>query len=227
MFVVLMAIVFIERGQRRIPIQYAKRILGRRVYEGQTTHLPLKVNTAGVIPPIFASSVLMIPGTIGTFWEGSFVRWFVASLAPGSWLYNLVFIGLIVFFAFYYTAVTFNPVDVAENLKKQGGYIPRIRPGSETAEYIDRLLTRLTAGGAVYLAVISVLPTLLYTEFNLPFYFGGTGLLIVVGVSLDTVAQIEAHLMTRHYDGVVGPKGTRVKGRRRRLGDTGASGRSL
>jgi preprotein translocase subunit SecY len=224
MFGVLMGIVFIERGQRRIPIQYAKRVLGRRVYEGQTTHLPLKVNTAGVIPPIFASSLLMMPGTVGAFYQNNIVNWLVQATAPGQWLYNTIFVGLIIFFAFYYTAVTFNPVDVAENLKKQGGYIPRIRPGTETAEYIDRLLTRLTAGGAVYLAVICVLPTIMINEFNIPFYYGGTGLLIVVGVSLDTVAQIEAHLMTKHYDGATGPKGARVKGRRRRLGGEGTGG---
>ncbi len=226
MFLVLMAIVFIERGQRRIPIQYAKRVLGRRVYEGQTTHLPLKVNTAGVIPPIFASSLLMMPSTVGTFYEAGLVRWLSQALFPGAWLYNVVYIVLIIFFAFYYTAVTFNPVDVAENLKKQGGYIPKIRPGTETAEFIDRLLTRLTTGGAIYLAAVCVLPTMLINQFNIPFYYGGTGLLIVVGVSLDTVQQIEAHLMTRHYDGVTGP-GQRVKGRRKRLGDTGASGRAL
>ncbi len=227
MFLVLMAIVFIERGQRKIPIQYAKRVLGRRVYEGQTTHLPLKVNTAGVIPPIFASSLLMMPSTIGTFYQDGVLRWLAAALYPGAWLYNVVYVGLIIFFAFYYTAVTFNPVDVAENLKRQGGYIPKIRPGTETAEFIDRLLTRLTSGGAVYLAAVCVLPTWLINEFGIPFYYGGTGLLIIVGVTLDTVQQIEAHLMTRHYDGIDGPGGNRVKGRRRRLGDGGASGRAL
>jgi preprotein translocase subunit SecY len=217
MFGVIAAICFIERGQRRIPIQYAKRVLGRRVYEGQTTHLPLKVNTAGVVPPIFASSLLMFPATLGTFYSSSILDAVTGWFYPGRWLYNASYAGLILFFAFFYTAVTFNPVDVAENLKKQGGYIPRIRPGNETAEYIDRLLTRLTSGGAMYLSAVCILPTLLATQANVPFQFGGTGLLILVGVSLDTVAQIEAHLMTRHYDGLTGPKGTRVKGRRRLL----------
>lgn len=217
MFLVICGIVFIERGQRRIPIQYAKRVLGRRVYEGQTTHLPLKINTSGVVPPIFASSLLMLPATVSTFANNAFLEWLVGAFYPGRWLYNLSFAGLIIFFSFFYTAVTFNPVDVAENLKKQGGYIPRIRPGNETAEYLDRLLTRLTSGGAIYLSAICILPTLFVTQLNVPFQFGGTGLLILVGVTLDTVAQIEAHLMTRHYDGLVGPKGQRVKGRRRLL----------
>jgi len=226
MFAILMGIVYIERGQRRIPIQYAKRVLGKSVYEGQTTHLPLKVNTAGVIPPIFASSLLMLPGTIGTFYTAGPLRWLAGSLSPGNWLYNVSYVGMIVFFAFYYTAVTFNPVDVAENLKKQGGYIPRVRPGTETAEYIDRLLSRLTFGGAVYLAAICVLPSILMNNFGIPFSYGGTGLLILVGVCLDTVQQVEAHLMTKHYDGVVGP-GARVKGRRQRIGTGSASGRAF
>jgi len=223
MFVVVAGIVFIERGQRRIPIQYAKRVLGRRVYEGQTTHLPLKVNTSGVIPPIFASSLLMFPGTIGSFYDWAVLDWLSGAFYPGRWLYNTAYAGLVVFFAFFYTAVTFNPVDVAENLKKQGGYIPRIRPGNETAEYIDHLLTRLTTGGAIYLAAVCIMPTILTHRFSIPFYFGGTGLLILVSVTLDTVAQVEAHLMTRHYDGLAGPKGTRVRGRRRRMtgGGTG------
>lgn len=221
MYGIVMGIVFIERGQRRIPIQYAKRILGRQVYEGQSTHLPLKVNTAGVIPPIFASSLLMFPNTIGTFWDLAILDFIGGALYPGRWLYNLVYAGLVIFFAFFYTAVTFNPVDVAENLKKQGGYIPRIRPGTETAEYIDRLLTRLTAGGSIYLAIVCVLPTIMVNEFNVQFLqiVGGTGLIIIVGVTLDTVAQIEAHLMTRHYDGITGPTGTR--GRRTRMGGGG------
>lgn len=214
MAVVVAAIVWIERGQRRVPIQYAKRVLGRAVYQGQSAHLPLKVNTAGVIPPIFASSLLMFPSTITTFADWAFVEYLASSLFPGRWLYNIVYAGLVIFFSFFYTAVTFNPVDVAENLKKQGGYIPRIRPGNETAQYIDRLLSRLTTGGAVYLAVVCILPTVLMSEFGIPFYFGGTGLLIVVGVSLDTVSHIEAHLMTQHYDGMSGPKGSRVRGRR-------------
>jgi preprotein translocase subunit SecY len=214
MVLVVAGIVFIERGQRRIPIQYAKRVLGRRVYEGQTAHLPLKINTAGVIPPIFASSLLSFPSTMGTFLDFPVVDWLASALYPGRWLYNTVYGVLVVFFSFFYTAITFNPVDVAENLKKQGGYIPSIRPGNETAEYLDRLLTRLTSGGAVYLAGISILPTILVQDMGVPFGFGGTGLLILVGVALDTVGQIEAHLMTRHYDGMTGPKGERARGRR-------------
>ncbi len=217
MFAVVMGIVFIERGQRRIPIQYAKRVLGRRVYEGRTDYLPLKVNTSGVIPPIFASSLLMFPGTIGQFMSSALLDWISAAFFPGRWLYNLTYVGLIIFFSFFYTAVTFPPEDLAENLKKQGGYIPKVRPGNETISYLDYMLTRLTTGGSIYLAVVCILPSILISQYSIPFYFGGTGLLIVVGVSLDTVAQIEAQLMTRHYDGLVGPKAQRVKGRRRML----------
>ncbi len=216
MFVVISSIVFMERGQRRIPIQYAKRVLGRRVYEGQTAHLPLKINNAGVVPPIFASTLIMgVQFLIGKTGNNAVSGWLTNALHQGYWLYNLVFAGMIVFFSFFYTAVTFNPVDVAENLKKQGGYIPRIRPGSETAEYINRLLQRLTTAGSVYLAALCIMPPVLSAAAKTPFQFGGTGLLILVGVSLDTVAQIEAHLMTRHYDGLVGPKGGKIKGRRR------------
>ena len=218
MFGVVAGICLIERGQRRIPIQYAKRVMGRRVYENQSTHLPLKINTAGVVPPIFASSLLMFPATIGSVSGSTFLQMAASWFVPGRWLHNLTYAGLIVFFSFLYTAITFNPVDVAENLKKQGGYIPRIRPGNETAEYLDRLLTRLTSGGAMYLSAICILPSVLISQFHVPFGFGGTGLLILVGVTLDTVAQIDAHLMTRHYDGLVGPKATRVKGRRRLMG---------
>jgi preprotein translocase subunit SecY len=221
MFLVVYGIVYIERGQRRVPLQYAKRVLGRRVYEGQTTYLPLKVNTAGVIPPIFASSLLMFPGTIGQFVNAPILEWLSGAFYPGRWLYNVVYAVLVVFFAFFYTAITFNPEDVAENLKKQGGYIPKVRPGKETAAHIDWTLTRLTSGGAVYLSAVCILPTILITNWNVPFYFGGTGLLIIVGVSLDTVAQIEAQLATRHYDGVVGPRGSRIKGRRQSLGGQG------
>jgi len=220
MFIVIYAIVWVERGQRRVPLQYAKRVLGRRVYEGQTTYLPLKVNTAGVIPPIFASSLLMFPSTIGQFYNSALLQWLSSAFFPGAWLYNLTYAVLIIFFAFFYTAITFNPEDVAENLKKQGGYIPRVRPGKDTAAYIDWTLTRLTTGGSVYLSVVCIIPTLLITNFNVPFYFGGTGLLIIVGVSLDTVSQIEAQLSTRHYDGVASAGG-RMKGRRQELGGQG------
>jgi len=219
MILVIAAIVWIERAQRRVPIQYAKKVVGRRVYGGQTSHLPLKINTTGVIPPIFASSVLMIPATVATatFFANTPVAALAGYLSPGGWLYNYSYVGLIVFFAYFYTAMMFNPVDVADNLKKHGGFIPNIRPGKQTAEYIDRLLTRLTAAGALYMAAVCILPTLLVTAYGVPFYFGGTGLLIVVNVSLDTVAQIEAQLLTRQYDGLKGPSGGPVSGGRRRL----------
>lgn len=218
MFGVVMAIVFIERGQRKIPIQYAKRVVGRRVYGGQSTHLPMKVNVSGVIPPIFASSVMMFPATIGALYPHPMLERLSGLFTPGSWVYNLTFVSLIIAFAYFYTAVSFNPVDVADNLRKHGGFVPGIRPGKQTADHLDRILTRLTAGGAVYLAAICILPTILITKYGLPFYFGGTGLLIVVGVSLDTVAQIEGHLLTRHYDGLMGSKSNSSKGRRRPLG---------
>jgi preprotein translocase subunit SecY len=217
MFLVLAGIVFFERAQRQIPIQYAKRVVGRRVYGGQATHLPLKVNVAGVIPPIFASAVLMFPATLASFYDHPIIQQIISALMPGQWLYNVVYVGLIVFFAFFYTAVTFNPVDVADNLKKHGGYVPGIRPGKQTADYLDRILSRLTSAGAVYLAVVCILPTLLINEFAIPFYFGGTGLLIVVSVSLDTVAQIEGHLLTKHYDGLMGEGSGGARGRRRRM----------
>jgi preprotein translocase subunit SecY len=201
MVLVVGVIVFCERGQRRIPVQYAKRVVGRRIMGGQSTHLPLKINTSGVIPPIFASSIIMFPATIAQFVQVPFMEKVSTALAPGSWLYNIVYVGFIFFFCYFYTAVTFNPVDVAENMKKYGGFIPGIRPGKRTADYIDRVLTRITFGGAVYVSAVCVLPTVLITQFNVPFYFGGTALLIVVGVAIDTVGQIESHLLTRHYEG--------------------------
>ncbi len=209
-------IIFFERAQRRIPVQYAKRVVGRKMYGGQSTHLPLKVNTAGVIPPIFASSILMFPAQIAHFINSSWVNAVQDALSPGDWRYNVIYVGLIVFFCYFYTAVTFNPVDVADNLKKQGGFIPGIRPGKKTAEFIDKVLTRITAGGSAYVSFVCVLPTILMAEFKVPFYFGGTGLMIVVGVALDTVQQIESHLLTRHYEGFTGPKGPRIRGRRSR-----------
>ncbi len=218
MFVVIMGIVFIERGQRRIPIQYAKRVVGRRIYGGQATHLPLKVNVAGVIPPIFASSMMMFPATVGTVYPHPIFETLSSQFMPGTWVYNLTYVGLIVFFAYFYTAVTFNPVDVADNLRKNGGYIPGVRPGKQTADYLDRILTRLTGGGSVYLAAVCILPTVLTTMYGLPFFFGGTGLLICVGVSLDTVAQIEGHLLTQHYDGLLGSGASRGRGRRKPIG---------
>lgn len=201
MVLVIGLIVYCERGQRRIPVQYAKRVVGRRVMGGQSTHLPLKINTSGVIPPIFASSIIMFPATIAQFVNIPFMQTISDALAPGNWLYNVLYVGFIFFFCYFYTAVTFNPVDVAENMKKYGGFIPGIRPGKPTATYIDKVLTRITFGGAVYVSIICVLPTFLISEFHVPFYFGGTALLIVVGVALDTVGQIEAHLLTRHYEG--------------------------
>jgi preprotein translocase subunit SecY len=214
-------IVWIERAQRRIPIQYAKRVIGARSPGAQSAHLPLKLNTTGVIPPIFASSVLMAPSTLLNFWQNDAVAALASAFAPGAWLYNYCYIALILFFAYFYTAMMFNPVDVADNLKRHGGYIPGIRPGKQTAEYIDRLLSRLTGAGGLYLAAVCILPTILIARMGVPFYFGGTGLLIVVGVSLDTVAQVEAQLLTRHYDGVSGPKteGPGSGGRRRVLVD--------
>ena len=218
MVLVIAAIIFIETSQRRLPVQYAKRIVGRRVYGGQSTHLPLKLNTAGVIPPIFASSILMFPLTIGTFlpkhWLEAYpwIQSILNSLGPSALLYNLLYVGFIIFFCYFYTAVTFNPTDVAENMKKFGGYIPGIRPGQKTAEYIDKVLTRITLGGALYISAVCVLPTVLVGRFNVPFYFGGTALLIVVGVALDTVQQIEAHMLTRHYEGLM--KKGKLKGRR-------------
>jgi len=216
--VVIFAIVLIERGQRRIPVQYAKRIVGNKQYGGQSTHLPLKVNTAGVIPPIFASSLLMFPATLASmFDDASWAQGLQQALLPGSWQYMTLYVALIIFFAFFYTAMVFNPVDVADNLKKFGGFVPGVRPGRETAEYIDHVLSRITFAGAIYLAMICVLPSLIQnvTSNQVPFYFGGTGLLIVVGVALDTAQQIEGHLITRHYDGFAGPQGPRIKGRAR------------
>jgi preprotein translocase subunit SecY len=206
-------IIFVERGQRRIPVQYAKRVVGRKMYGGQSTHLPLKINTSGVIPPIFASSIIMFPATIANFVDIPWVKSAAEAMTPDSLIYNAIYVGFIVFFCFFYTAVTFNPVDVAENMKKHGGYIPGIRPGKRTADYIDKVLTRITFGGALYVSAVCVLPTLLIGEFNVPFYFGGTALLIVVGVAIDTVAQMESHMLARHYEGFM-KKGGPFKGRR-------------
>lgn len=213
---VVSVIIFFERGQRRIPVQYAKRVVGRKLYGGQNTHLPLKVNSAGVIPPIFASSLLLFPAQIANFVNHSWMQTVRDVLHPGDWRYNTIYVLLIIFFCYFYTAVTFNPVDVADNLKKQGGFIPGIRPGKKTAEYIDKVLTRITFAGAVYISAVCVLPNFMVTNFKVPFYFGGTGLMIVVGVALDTVQQIESHLLTRHYEGFTGPKGPRIRGRRTR-----------
>ena len=210
---VIAAIIFFEQGQRRIPVQYAKRVVGRKMYGGQSTHLPLKINVAGVIPPIFASSILLFPAQLAGFVQSSWMQKVADVLQPGDWRYNVMYIGLIIFFCYFYTAVTFNPTDVADNMKKYGGFIPGIRPGKATAEYIDKVLTRLTFGGALYISIICVLPSFMQQKFKVPFSFGGTGLLIVVGVALDTVQQINSHLITRNYEGFTGPKGPRIRGR--------------
>jgi preprotein translocase subunit SecY len=244
MALVIAAIVFVERGQRRITVQYAKRVVGRRMYGGQSTHLPLRVNTSGVIPVIFASSIIAFPQTIASFFQAN-SPWMQAVSEQLQWgmpLYNLLYVGFIIFFCYFYTAIVFNPDDVAENMRKYGGFVPGIRPGKRTAEYLDHILGRITFGGAIYLALIAILPEFLITGFKvapipligppldmffhnngldwiteglgLNFYFGGTSLLIVVGVAMDTVAQVEAQLIMRHYEGFTGRGGRRIRGRR-------------
>jgi preprotein translocase subunit SecY len=244
MALVVAAIVFVERGQRRITVQYAKRVVGRRMYGGQSTHLPLRVNTSGVIPVIFASSIIAFPQTVASFFQAN-NPWMQAVSEQLHWgmpLYNLLYVSFIIFFCYFYTAIVFNPDDVAENMRKYGGFIPGIRPGKRTAEYLDHILGRITFGGALYLAAIALLPEFLMagckvapipvigprldmfltdnglgwiTEgLHLNFYFGGTSLLIVVGVAMDTIAQIEAQLIMRHYDGFSGKGGRRIRGRR-------------
>ncbi len=211
MLAVVAAIVFLESGRRKIPVQYAKRVIGRRVYGGQSTHIPLKINTAGVIPPIFASSIIAFPATIAGFFETPWIKAVGAQLAPGSVLYTVLYVSMIVFFCFFYTAVVLNPVDMADNMKKYGGFIPGIRPGQRTSDYIYKVLTRITTAGSVYLAIVCVIPELLIYKLNVPFYFGGTSLLIVIGVGLDTAQQIESHMLMRNYEGFLA-KG-RLKGR--------------
>jgi preprotein translocase subunit SecY len=239
MVFVIAAIIFVERGSRRITVQYAKRVVGRRMYGGASTHIPLKVNTGGVIPVIFASSILAFPATIAQMFANDPTHWMTRvtdQLTMGMPLYNLLYVSLIIFFAYFYTAIIFNPDDVAENMRKYGGFVPGIRPGKRTAEYIDTILTRITLAGAVYLALIAILPDFLITGFRvapipfigdwldaaLPrfitegmgvtFYFGGTTLLIIVGVAMDTIQQVESQLIMRHYDGFM--KKTRIRGRR-------------
>jgi preprotein translocase subunit SecY len=240
MFAVIAAIVFVERGHRRVTVQYAKRVVGRRMYGGSSTHIPLKVNTGGVIPVIFASSILAFPGTLAPLVEeGGRFGWLrrpLEQIAPGMPLHDLLYVAGIVFFCYFYTAIIFNPDDVAENMRKYGGFIPGIRPGKRTAEYIDTILTRITLVGAVYLALVAILPQFLISGFkvapipfigerldamlprfitegmNVSFYFGGTSLLIIVGVAMDTVQQVESQLIMRHYDGFM--KKTRIRGRR-------------
>mmetsp|Transcript_3320 Transcript_3320/g.1953 ORF Transcript_3320/g.1953 Transcript_3320/m.1953 type:complete len:440 (+) Transcript_3320:1056-2375(+) len=214
MVVIVGIIIFVEQAQRRIPIQYAKRMIGRKMYGGQDTYLPLKINTSGVIPPIFASSIIMFPATIASFIKVPWVQNVADAVRPGNILYEVIFVGFIFFFCYFYTAVTFNPTDIADNMKKQGGYVPGIRPGKKTSEYLDKILARITLGGAIYVSIICVLPSLLIARFNVPFYFGGTALLIVVGVAIDTIAQMESHMLSRHYEGFLkkGASG-RLKGR--------------
>ncbi len=213
--VTVATIVFFERGQRRIPIYYARRNVGRRVYGGQTSFLPLRVNTSGTIPPIFASSLLMFPATLANF-KIPGMGLIQEMLQRGDWAFNTFYVLLIIFFCYFYTAVTFQPVDVAENLKKQQAFIPSIRQGKQTADYIDRVLTRITFGGSVYVAAVCVVPSIVSEMFHVPFRWGGTSIMIVVGVALDTVNQIEAHLITRNYEGLsgTGGKATKIRGRR-------------
>ena len=213
MVAVIAVVILMTQGQRRIPVQYAKKMVGRRMYGGASTHIPLKVNTSGVIPIIFAQSIIMFPGTLAQYFPGSGAMQALSNIfAPGAPVYIIVYSLIIVFFAYFYTAVVLNPVDLADNMKKYGGFIPGIRPGKRTAEFIDRVLTRVTLPGAIFLAIIAVIPDILIRQMNVPFYFGGTGLLIVVGVSLDTLQQIESHLLMRNYDGFM--KRGKLRGRR-------------
>ncbi|MDI6808100.1 MAG: preprotein translocase subunit SecY [Candidatus Eisenbacteria bacterium] len=213
MLAVIASVILITQGQRRIPVQYAKRVVGRKMYGGQNTHIPLRVNTAGVIPIIFAQSIIMFPSTLVNFFQTNQIMLGVANLfQPGAPVYLILYSAIIIFFTYFYTAIVLNPNDLADNMKKYGGFIPGMRPGKKTAEYIDGIMTRITLPGAVFLAAIAVLPDVLIRKFNAPFYFGGTSLLIVVGVALDTLQQIESHLVMRHYDGFL--KGGRIRGRR-------------
>ncbi|MBI4237991.1 MAG: preprotein translocase subunit SecY [Deltaproteobacteria bacterium] len=218
-FAIIGAIVYFERSFRRIPVQYAKRVVGRKLYGGQESHLPLKINMAGVIPPIFAQSLILFPSTIAQFAGGGWMQELAQQLNAG-WIHHSLYAVMIVFFTFFYTAVAFNPVDVAENIQKHGGYIPGIRPGKATSDYLDRILSRITVGGALYITLVCLLPQILTTWMKVPpgiaFTFGGTSLLIMVGVAMDTVSQMEAHLLSHHYEGVLGQKGgaTRFRGRR-------------
>ena len=212
MAAVLTVIVFVERAQRRIPISYAKRQIGRKMFGGQNTHLPLRVNTAGVIPPIFASSLLLFPATVGQFSTNEYVRMVTDFFAPHGVLYNVLYVVLIFFFCYFYTAIIIDPNDMAENLKKNGGFVPGIRPGERTQEYIDTVLSRLTLSGAVYISAISLLPMLMIAKFNVPFYFGGTSLLILVGVAMDFMNQVESHMISTQYQGLMN-KAARKGGR--------------
>jgi len=217
MIVATAAIIFVTEAVRKIPVQYAKRIVGRKVYGGQSTYIPLRVNTAGVIPIIFAQSILMFPATLITLFQGGEAEvgsfWYNMRIwfSPGHWVYTIIYVALIIFFAYFYTAIVLNPTEMAENMIKYGGHIPGKKPGKKTAEYISSVLTRITLPGAVFFALIALLPEIMTNVFKLPFYFGGTGLIIVVGVALDTLKQIESHLIMRHYDGFM--KKGKLKGR--------------
>jgi preprotein translocase subunit SecY len=211
MVLVVGVVCYVERGMRRIPVQYAKRMAGRRMFAGQATYFPMKVNTAGVIPPIFAGALLSFPATLGTWFP--VLQGLQRGIESSPWVYNGIFVLLIIFFAYFYTALTFRPDDVADNIKKQGGYIPGIRPGRQTADFIEGVLNRITFGGAIYLATICVVPSIITNVMGVRFTFGGTALLIVVGVALDTVQQIEGHLISRNYEGFAGPRGPRIRGR--------------
>lgn len=210
---VIAAIILVTRAQRKVPVQYPRKVVGRKVYGGQTTHLPLSVNSAGVIPIIFAQSIMFLPSTVAQFFQGSeWIQNLVAVwLAPGGLWYSTIYGLIIVFFGYFYTAIVFNPMEIADNMRKNGGYIPGIRPGRNTAEYVEKILTRITLPGALFFAAIAVLPWVLIARVNVNFFFGGTGLLIVVGVALDTLQQIESHLMMRHYDGFM--KKGKIRGR--------------
>ena len=213
--IVITAIVFVERSQRRIVVQYPKRQQGNKMFGGESSHLPLKLNTSGVIPPIFASSMLLLPFSVISFSGGRGPEWLPtasAMIGPGQPLFLILFVTLIVFFAFFYTAIVFNPEETADNLKRHGGFVPGIRPGKNTADYLDHVLTRLTVVGAAYLAIICIIPEWLRTQAAVPFYFGGTSLLIVVTVTMDTVAQVHAHLLAHQYEGLI--KKSRLRGRR-------------
>jgi preprotein translocase subunit SecY len=217
MLATVAGIVFMERAQRRLLIQYPKRQMGNRMFQGDASHLPLKLNSSGVIPPIFASSLLLLPITVAQFAQGSGAEWLnviVASLGRGQPLYLAIYVALIVFFAFFYTSIVFNPQETADNLRKYGGFLPGIRPGAKTAEYIDYVLTRITVIGALYLAVVCVLPEILISYAAVPFYFGGTSLLIAVSVTMDTVAQIQSHLLAHQYEGLI--KKAKLRGATRR-----------
>ena len=217
MVIITMFVVMVTTGVRKIPVQYAKRVIGRKVYGGQSTHLPLKILTAGVMPIIFAQALMFLPNTIGSMFSGNIGQWFIDNFSPDSWIYATFLAIFIIIFTYFYTAIAFNPVDVADNMKKNGGFIPGVRPGKSTADYIDNILTRVTLPAAFFLALVAVVPTSLMKygmDPSLAMFYGGTSLLITVGVALDTLQQIEAHLVTRHYDGFL--KSGKIQGRSRK-----------